>query len=128
MKTYARLNDLPGPGDPETWGPCTGHPLDPRTEDETALYDAVVERIFSERMEDLSWFMDAFSEAGPELYAPLHSAYQAHDGEALVKALFDIAYAYMTPTETDIQHRLAFERDADDARMEDKWDAERDLL
>jgi hypothetical protein len=20
-----------GPGDPETWGPCNGHPLDPRT-------------------------------------------------------------------------------------------------
>ena len=24
----------PGPGDPETWGPCTGHPHDPRTNDE----------------------------------------------------------------------------------------------
>lgn len=24
----------PGPGDPETWGPCTGHPLDPRTDDD----------------------------------------------------------------------------------------------
>jgi hypothetical protein len=21
-----------GPGDPETWGPCTGHPMDPRTD------------------------------------------------------------------------------------------------
>lgn len=28
-----RLGDpnCPGPGDPETWGPCTGHPMDPRT-------------------------------------------------------------------------------------------------
>ena len=24
---------LPGPGDPETWGPPTGHPNDPRTPD-----------------------------------------------------------------------------------------------
>jgi len=23
----------PGPGDEQTWGPCTGHPLDPRTEE-----------------------------------------------------------------------------------------------
>ena len=23
----------PGPGDPETWGPPTGHPQDPRTPD-----------------------------------------------------------------------------------------------
>ena len=23
--------NMPGPGDPETWGPCTGHPMDPRT-------------------------------------------------------------------------------------------------
>lgn len=25
--------DLPGPGDEATWGRCTGHPHDPRTED-----------------------------------------------------------------------------------------------
>lgn len=24
---------MPGPGDPETWGPPTGHPHDPRTPD-----------------------------------------------------------------------------------------------
>ena len=29
------MNNLPGPGDQETWGPCTGHPGDPRTEDRT---------------------------------------------------------------------------------------------
>jgi hypothetical protein len=28
---YARI---PGPGDTATWGPCTGRPADPRTEDE----------------------------------------------------------------------------------------------
>lgn len=30
MKT---MFDLPGPGDEVTWGRCTGHPHDPRTED-----------------------------------------------------------------------------------------------
>ena len=30
---------LPGPGDPETWGPPTGHPNDPRTPDEAECSD-----------------------------------------------------------------------------------------
>jgi hypothetical protein len=29
MTRYTRF----GPGDPQTWGPCTGHPGDPRTDD-----------------------------------------------------------------------------------------------
>jgi hypothetical protein len=29
MTQYTRY----GPGDPQTWGPCTGHPGDPRTDD-----------------------------------------------------------------------------------------------
>lgn len=28
------MNDLPGWGDPATWPRCTGHPNDPRTEDD----------------------------------------------------------------------------------------------
>ena len=29
-----RIGDrnMPGPGDPETWPACTGHPMDPRSE------------------------------------------------------------------------------------------------
>jgi hypothetical protein len=27
------MSTMPGPGDPQTWGPPTGHPNDPRTPD-----------------------------------------------------------------------------------------------
>jgi len=30
---------LPGPGDECTWGRCTGHPHDPRTQTEDDLFD-----------------------------------------------------------------------------------------
>ncbi len=37
-----------GFGDPETWGPCTGHPMDPRTdppdeEQQSAAADALID-------------------------------------------------------------------------------------
>ena len=34
---------LPGPGDPETWGPCDGHQHDPRTDEGDA--DALDSRL-----------------------------------------------------------------------------------
>ena len=40
---YNNESQMPGPGDEITWGPCTGHPLDPRTppdpEDEPEQFD-----------------------------------------------------------------------------------------
>lgn len=32
MTRFADLNVTAGPGDPDTWGPPTGHPNDPRTD------------------------------------------------------------------------------------------------
>jgi hypothetical protein len=40
MKTW---RNMPGPGDEATWGPCTGHPLDPRTPEEPEI---VVEFVY----------------------------------------------------------------------------------
>jgi len=37
-----------GPGDPETWGPCTGHPNDPRTPDLTPYIEREAARIMAE--------------------------------------------------------------------------------
>jgi hypothetical protein len=31
---YKNESTMPGPGDQITWKPCTGNPLDPRTEEE----------------------------------------------------------------------------------------------
>jgi len=128
MKTCTRLNDLPGPGDPETWGPCTGHPMDPRTPDEEGLFDDMREQLFRERMGDTEYWVDALAEADKFRIDALRQAYALHDMPGLVGALFAICHDWMVPTDGEIWERIEAERDADDARMEDKWDAELDLL
>ena len=45
---------LPGPGDPETWGPPMGHPSDPRTEDVYGACDVCEE----ETNQVLDWGSD----------------------------------------------------------------------
>jgi len=63
MKIDSR--NMPGPGDVETWGPCTGHPGDPRTEDptETAEFEEKQREMWEERMTDPGWISEAVSEA-----------------------------------------------------------------
>ena len=34
---------IPGPGDEATWGPPTGHPHDPRTDDEVDFWDICID-------------------------------------------------------------------------------------
>ena len=34
---------IPGPGDEATWGPPTGHPHDPRTDDEVDSWDICID-------------------------------------------------------------------------------------
>lgn len=41
VKPMMNTNRMPGPGDEATWGPCTGHPLDPRTPDPADLSDLI---------------------------------------------------------------------------------------
>lgn len=44
---------LPGPGDESTWGRCTGHPHDPRTETEEDFWDTCIDdEIFDEDEEE----------------------------------------------------------------------------
>ena len=54
--TY-RMGDMnmPGPGDPETWPACTGHPNDPRAPDDNDL--AVLWSLMSRR-EKQSWLTE----------------------------------------------------------------------
>lgn len=57
---------MPGPGDPETWGPCTGHPLDPRTVriEDTAEFEEKATQMFEERVSDFNgFFLESFTEA-----------------------------------------------------------------
>lgn len=44
---------LPGPGDESTWGRCTGHPLDPRTETEEDFWDVCIDDDVFDDDEDL---------------------------------------------------------------------------
>ena len=57
--------NMPGPGDPETWGPCTGHPGDPRTVDptETPEFEEKQREMWEERMTDPVWISEAVGEA-----------------------------------------------------------------
>ena len=63
MKIDSR--NMPGPGDPETWGPCTGHPGDPRTVDptETPEFEEKQREMWEERMTDPGWISEAIGEA-----------------------------------------------------------------
>lgn len=50
MRSRYSTNDMPGPGDPETWPPYTGHPNDPRADDEEdEVEDPRIEQIEAER-------------------------------------------------------------------------------
>ena len=44
----------PGMGDEATWGPCTGHPMDPRTPDEgdEITNEQAFEELLEQRLED----------------------------------------------------------------------------
>lgn len=72
-----------GPGDESTWGPCTGHPNDPRTveEDDTiAGLRMLIEDVQTQlgRAEraiaagDLDWAIDVLHSAGRDLAGACH--------------------------------------------------------
>lgn len=60
----SRLNprNMPGPGDEESWGPCTNHPNDPRTPDAPEPSDAQLDQALAEYIDDnLDPFMRALN-------------------------------------------------------------------
>ena len=128
MKTYTDFNNLPGPGDEETWGPCTGHPMDPRSPDIDGVFDDMRERMFHRRMEDTEYWVDAFGEASNEQLDALRQAFEQHELHLLIDAIYVICHNWMVPTDEEVFEELEVLRDAEDARREDQWDAERDSL
>ena len=74
MRYKYPFTNMPGPGDPETWGPCTGHPGDPRTVDKTETPEFEDERLLitKERILDIrGYHLESFSEAPDEWAAGL---------------------------------------------------------
>ena len=67
--------NMPGPGDPETWGPCTGHPMDPRTPESLPDNECDVEELcehYSER--ELAEMFQVASKEANDLRARLRKA------------------------------------------------------
>ena len=107
-------HNMPGPGDEVTWGPCTNHPMDPRTppdfvESGRALSD------FVDRLQDLNGYLvESFSEAPDGKLQELADAIEkvtCEDGtpyignstsnEELVEAVVGIVTAYCWKDEED---------------------------
>mgnify|MGYP001826953003 FL=1 len=91
MKIDSR--NMPGPGDPETWGPCTGHPGDPRTVDptETAEFEEKQREMWEERISDINgWFIEAIGETNDATLKRLSDKVLACDDPPTEKQLQDI--------------------------------------
>ncbi len=107
------MKNLPGPGDPETWGPCTGHPMDPRTEDvrDTRLFEDTKEYITSKRFADLRGsFLESFTEyCSDEWLKELAEAIQSGDAQKAGDMLIDECYRNIYPSDEDVIERMNIE-------------------
>ena len=111
MIDYSRI---PGPGDPETWGPCTGHPLDPRTVDvrDTTEFEEMRDKIIAKRFKDLNgWFQESFCEYNSdENLKELSDAVQAGEAQKVGDIVIDMVYRGLTPSDEDVIEELNYER------------------
>ena len=106
MNEHGRYINLPGPGDEETWGPCIGHPNDPRTVDitETAEFEQVKERIMDERFADLyGWFAESLVEPHTDdSLTELADAIRAGENQRVGDIVSDLCYRHLTPSDEDV--------------------------
>ena len=117
MTRYTDMKNLPGPGDEETWGPCTGHPLDPRTPDMHYTDDQIGEKQFDMTLERLrespAWVIEAFTEYTDS--APFEKIRQGilQDNQGTVmEGVWDLLEAYVMPSEDEAAQ--AMDEEADD--------------
>ena len=84
------IHNMPGPGDEITWPPCTGHPMDPRTPDESYLEEARFEETLR-RIHDEEYLCESFGEASNTqlmvLSQSIPKALEAPNLEAKLQAL-----------------------------------------
>lgn len=103
---YARI---PGPGDQQTWGPCTGHPNDPRTVDITENLDFVDKRdqLTRERVMDLNgWLVESITEASDANLTELAEAIISGDNLRAGDIVSDLVYRYCTPSDDEVREEL----------------------
>ena len=109
MKSYksGQFASMPGPGDPETWGPYSGHPLDPRqpAEDDSTTREETRFEIIRERITgshgDIGWFTEAVEDVDVSILYSLVDGYLDGDMDVVRKAL-DTLIDYAAPCEEDI--------------------------
>jgi len=111
MKRYKYpYSNMPGPGDEETWGPCTGHPLDPRTPEpieNTDEFADMKESMQEERIKDINgWFIESFSEAPDATLKELSDCVLAGDNLRVGDIVSDLVHRYCTPDDEDVREAM----------------------
>ena len=105
---------MPGPGDPETWGPCQNHPNDPRTPDDTDRFESVRERMIESRMKKVDWFREALSEADDEQMLRIMAAVDSGIDKDLDKLIGKIVREYVEPNDWEVGEQIELEDEPDD--------------
>ena len=85
---------MPGPGDEETWGPYTGHPLDPRQPleaDETVREEARLEIIDQWIMKDIGTLTEAIEESSDATLRKLWKGFYLQDTKSLIESMEEIS-------------------------------------
>jgi hypothetical protein len=106
--------NMPGPGDPETWGPCTGHPNDPRTPDDTERFEETREKIIETRMRDVGWFREALAEADDDQIKEIMDAVKTECDVGMDQMIDKIVRKYVDPNDWEIGEQIEMEDEPDD--------------
>jgi uncharacterized protein YfeS len=116
MKFKSGAYNLPGPGDEATWGPCTGHPGDPRTPDDSeAIAEKQLEMVDDRIRESVDWVIEAFQE-DEEAWEKLRQALLKRDSHAIGEAVTEIITGYVEPSMEEALEAL--KKEAEEAMID----------
>jgi hypothetical protein len=106
--------NMPGPGDPETWGPCQNHPNDPRTPDDTERVERVTAEIIAKRMNDVGWFREALAEADDDQIKEIMDAVKMECDVGMDQMIAKIVRKYVEPNEWEVIEEIEAQDEPDD--------------
>jgi hypothetical protein len=121
MITETRPRIVGGPGD--YLPPCSGHPNDPRTDDESEAVEVIAESIEEDRLLSATWIEDAFSELTGEDQKLIAAAIAASNPHRAGELLRD-SVARIIKTDALREARIRMDR----LIREDEEDAARDRV
>jgi len=104
---------MPGPGDPETWGPCTNHPNDPRTPDFDTMHEEKKQEMVAERSKNIGWFREALGEAADAVIEKLIDALTKDTGP-VAQIVQGIVSEYVEPNDWEVGEALEMDAEFDD--------------